>query len=65
MAATTTGKVTPGLRVDPFRHAFVLRTKPCADFCDALGGEFIHSGPRPSPKRFGSTRLSGTALDSW
>ncbi|MFF6869258.1 MULTISPECIES: hypothetical protein [unclassified Streptomyces] len=45
VAATTPGKVTPSLRVDLFRHAFVLRTKPYADFCAALGGGFIHHVP--------------------
>ncbi|MGV9691093.1 glycine-rich domain-containing protein [Streptomyces sp. NPDC003444] len=45
VAATTPGKVTPSLRVDLFWHAFVLHTKPYADFCAALGGGFIHHVP--------------------
>lgn len=45
VAATKTEKVTPSLRVDLFWHAFVLHTKPYADFCDALGGGFIHHVP--------------------
>jgi hypothetical protein len=31
--------------VDLFWHAFVLHTKPYADFCDALGSGFIHHVP--------------------
>lgn len=37
--------ISPSLRVDLFWHAFVLHTKPYADFCDALGGGFIHHVP--------------------
>ncbi|MFY4719555.1 hypothetical protein [Streptomyces sp. LaBMicrA B280] len=44
VAASTTERATPGLRVDLFWHAAILHTKPYADFCDALGG-FIHHVP--------------------
>ncbi|MGA5562473.1 glycine-rich domain-containing protein [Streptomyces platensis] len=45
--ATSSGAdvpMAPSLRVDLFWHAFVLHTKPYADFCAALGG-FIHHVP--------------------
>ncbi|WP_052848320.1 glycine-rich domain-containing protein [Streptomyces avicenniae] len=45
VAATTTERATPSLRVDLFWHAFVLHTKHYAAFCDALGGGFIHHVP--------------------
>ncbi|MFF4493989.1 glycine-rich domain-containing protein [Streptomyces sp. NPDC001546] len=45
VAASTREKATPSLRVDLFWHAFVLHTRPYADFCDALGGRFIHHVP--------------------
>ncbi|MFJ3496844.1 glycine-rich domain-containing protein [Streptomyces sp. NPDC086091] len=45
VAATTSARVTPSLRVDLFWHAFVLHTRAYADFCDALGGGFIHHVP--------------------
>ncbi|RSS38147.1 hypothetical protein EF912_34235 [Streptomyces sp. WAC07061] len=45
VAANTTEKATPSLRVDLFWHAFVLHTKPYADFCEALAGRFIHHVP--------------------
>ncbi|MEV5885688.1 hypothetical protein AB0L74_23720 [Streptomyces sp. NPDC052020] len=45
VAANTTEKAAPSLRVDLFWHAFVLHTKPYADFCQALGGGFIHHVP--------------------
>ncbi|MFE1561121.1 glycine-rich domain-containing protein [Streptomyces sp. NPDC058734] len=45
VAANTTQKATPSLRVDLFWHAFVLHTKPYADFCEALAGRFIHHVP--------------------
>ncbi|GAA1043559.1 hypothetical protein [Streptomyces murinus] len=44
VAASTTEKATPSLRVDLFWHAAILHTKPYADFCDVLGG-FIHHVP--------------------
>ncbi|MGW7521331.1 glycine-rich domain-containing protein [Streptomyces sp. NPDC054796] len=44
-AAHTTGKMAPSLRVDLFWHAFVLHTKPYADFCQALGAPFVHHVP--------------------
>ncbi|MEU5793048.1 hypothetical protein ABZ800_05885 [Streptomyces sp. NPDC047813] len=44
VAARTTEKAAPSLRVDLFWHAAILHTKPYADFCDALGG-FIHHVP--------------------
>ncbi|MFE7319158.1 glycine-rich domain-containing protein [Streptomyces sp. NPDC057555] len=37
-------RLAPSLRVDLFWHAFVLRTKPYADFCAALGS-FVHHVP--------------------
>ncbi|MET7798609.1 methyltransferase domain-containing protein [Streptomyces decoyicus] len=43
-SAGTDAPMTPSLRVDLFWHAFVLHTKPYADFCTALGG-FIHHVP--------------------
>lgn len=45
VAANTTERATPSLRVDLFWHAFVLHAKRYAEFCDALGG--MH-GLRPS-----------------
>ncbi|MFF4286273.1 glycine-rich domain-containing protein [Streptomyces sp. NPDC001633] len=36
--------MAPSLRVDLFWHAFVLHTKPYADFCTALGN-FVHHVP--------------------
>ncbi|MFK0044870.1 glycine-rich domain-containing protein [Streptomyces sp. NPDC090741] len=65
VAATTTEKVTPSLRVDLFWHVFVLHTKPYADFCDALGGGFIHhfpdrnSGHNPEEGRAAMRRTVG------
>ncbi|MGA5003229.1 hypothetical protein ACPCB7_35000 [Streptomyces arboris] len=44
VAATTTERVTPSLRVDLFWHALVLHTKHYAELCEALGG-FIHHVP--------------------
>ncbi|WP_228181866.1 glycine-rich domain-containing protein [Streptomyces anulatus] len=44
VAASTTERATPSLRVDLFWHAFVLHTRRYAEFCDALGG-FIHHVP--------------------
>ncbi|MFE4491464.1 hypothetical protein ACFRKD_03275 [Streptomyces niveus] len=45
VAANTTERFTPSLRVDLFWHAFVLHTKHYAEFCDALGSGFIHHVP--------------------
>ncbi|MGW4690226.1 glycine-rich domain-containing protein [Streptomyces sp. NPDC004244] len=45
VAAHTTERATPSLRVDLFWHAFVLHTKSYADFCKALGSGFIHHVP--------------------
>ncbi|MEU6314143.1 hypothetical protein [Streptomyces sp. NPDC047014] len=65
VAATTTEQVTPSLRVDLFWHAFVLHTKPYADFCDTLGGGFIHhvpdrnSGHNPEKGRAAMRRTAG------
>ncbi|MGV9311286.1 glycine-rich domain-containing protein [Streptomyces sp. NPDC003691] len=43
--ATVAHRMTPSLRVDLFWHAFVLHTKPYADFCASLGAGFIHHVP--------------------
>ncbi|WEB43779.1 hypothetical protein MOV08_33900 [Streptomyces yunnanensis] len=43
-SAGTDTKLAPSLRVDLFWHAFVLLTKPYADFCAALGS-FVHHVP--------------------
>ncbi|MEU5978202.1 hypothetical protein [Streptomyces sp. NPDC047315] len=45
VAANTTERATPSLRVDLFWHALVLHTKDYARVCDALGGGFIHHVP--------------------
>ena len=44
VAASTTERVTPSLRVDLFWHALVLHTQRYAELCEALGG-FIHHVP--------------------
>ncbi|MFD9416912.1 glycine-rich domain-containing protein [Streptomyces goshikiensis] len=45
VAATSTKKMAPSLRVDLFWHALILHTKPYAEFCNALAGGFIHHVP--------------------
>ncbi|GAB2923743.1 glycine-rich domain-containing protein [Streptomyces mayteni] len=45
VAANSTERVTPSLRVDLFWHALVLHTKQYAEFCAALGSGFIHHVP--------------------
>ncbi|MEU3958308.1 hypothetical protein AB0F42_00440 [Streptomyces buecherae] len=45
VAASSTEKVTPSLRVDLFWHAFVLHTRHYAEFCEALGNGYIHHVP--------------------
>ncbi|MDP9950932.1 MULTISPECIES: hypothetical protein [Streptomyces] len=44
VAASTTERMTPSLRVDLFWHALVLHTRHYAELCDELGG-FIHHTP--------------------
>ncbi|MET9052372.1 hypothetical protein ABZW50_14590 [Streptomyces bacillaris] len=45
VAANTTERVTPSLRVDLFWHALVLHTRHYAELCEALGSGFIHHVP--------------------
>ncbi len=45
VAASSTEKVTPSLRVDLFWHALVLHTRHYAEFCEALGNGYIHHVP--------------------
>ncbi|GAB2584196.1 hypothetical protein GCM10027168_16310 [Streptomyces capparidis] len=56
-AHATGEKMAPSLRVDLFWHAFVLHTKPYAEFCSALGTGFIHH----VPDRRGHTPAEGRA----
>ncbi|AZK95657.1 MULTISPECIES: glycine-rich domain-containing protein [Streptomyces] len=44
-AAKTSGRMTPSLRVDLFWHAFLLHSKPYAEFCASIGAGFIHHVP--------------------
>lgn len=66
VAANTTERVTPSLRVDLFWHALVLHTKHYAEFCGALGGRFIHhvpdrnSGHNPAEGRAAMRRTAET-----
>lgn len=39
------GKFSPSPLVDIGWHAFILYTKPYGDFCDKVGGRFIHHAP--------------------
>ncbi|MFI9718476.1 glycine-rich domain-containing protein [Streptomyces sp. NPDC052396] len=44
-SAATDKPLSPSPLVDDFWHAFVLRTKDYADFCQAAFGKFVHHQP--------------------
>lgn len=59
VAANSTQKATPSLRVDLFWHAFVLHTKPYADFREAVAGRFIRTATAATTRPRAERRCGG------